>query len=334
MTPSGERQYSLRPGRLELSRVAWAFIISLVIHLLGYGCYEAGKKWGVWQLIHTPAWLRKTEILASTLARTNTPAAKEREVPLMFVDVNPETATAEPPKNPAFYSDKSSHAANPDPDKDTGAPKITGNQTQIVKAEDVPRVDPDKLHPAVAPAPAPSEQREERAKPLSPNPPGDLAMGKPETVLRQDTGTAEQSRPRTIKEALTRQNRNQLVGEKMKQEGGVSRLGPRVSFDAVGTPFGVYDAAFLEAVQSRWYDLLDNFSYDGYRRGKVVTQFHLTFDGRITDMKVPENTVGEVLGLLCQKAVLDPAPYDKWPREMRLMIDQDYRTITLTFYYN
>ncbi len=333
MTPSGERQHSLRPGQLEFSRVTWAFIISLVIHLLGYGGYEAGKKFGVWQLIRTPAWMRRTEILASSNNRTNTLLAREREVPLMFVDVNPETATAEPPKNAPFYSDKNSQAANPETDKETGVPKITGNQTQIVKAEDVPRVDPNKLHPA-APAPAPSDQQEEHAKPLSPNPPGDLAMGKPETVLRQDTGTAEQSRPRTIKEALMRQNRNQLVGEKMKQEGGVSRFRLVPSFDAKATPFGVYDAAFIEIVQSRWYDLLDNFSYDGYRRGKVVVQFHLTYDGRITDMQVLENTVGEVLGLLCQKAVLDPAPYDKWPREMRLMIDQDYRIITFNFYYN
>jgi hypothetical protein len=75
-------------------------------------------------------------------------------------------------------------------------------------------------------------------------------------------------------------------------------------------------------------------SYDGYRRGRVVLQFHLNPDGRITDMKVLENTVGETLGLLCQKAVLDPSPFDKWPREMRLLVDKDYRDIQFAFYYN
>ena len=51
-------------------------------------------------------------------------------------------------------------------------------------------------------------------------------------------------------------------------------------------------------------------------------------------MKVLENTVTEKLALLCQKAVLDPAPYDQWPREMRLKAGADFREIRFTFYYN
>ena len=63
-------------------------------------------------------------------------------------------------------------------------------------------------------------------------------------------------------------------------------------------------------------------------------QFNLNYDGRITEMKLVETTVTETLALLCQKAVLDPSPFDKWPREMRLMIGEDSRRITFTFYYN
>ena len=66
----------------------------------------------------------------------------------------------------------------------------------------------------------------------------------------------------------------------------------------------------------------------------MVVQFHLNHDGRITEMKVLDNTVSETLSLLCQKAVLDPAPFDKWPREMRLMVGAEFRRITFTFYYN
>jgi hypothetical protein len=32
--------------------------------------------------------------------------------------------------------------------------------------------------------------------------------------------------------------------------------------------------------------------------------------------------------------VLDPSPFDKWPREMRLMVGEDSRRITFTFNYN
>ena len=123
----------------------------------------------------------------------------------------------------------------------------------------------------------------------------------------------------------------------MKQEGGVARHLKMSSLDAKATPFGAYDAAFIAAVQQRWYDLLDsnNFSFD--RHGHVVLQFHLNYDGTITDMKVLDDTADSsldgIMGILCQRAVQDPAPFDRWPRDMRLMVDRDYREIQFSFFY-
>jgi len=65
----------------------------------------------------------------------------------------------------------------------------------------------------------------------------------------------------------------------------------------------------------------------------VTLRFHLNYDGSIADMKVLENTVGDVLGYVCQKAVTDPAPFSPWPGEMRRLIGENYREITFTFYY-
>ena len=245
----------------------------------------------------------------------------------MFVDVNPAVSVAEPPKNPKFYSSRNSVAANPDADRETDMPKITGTQNEIAKTEDVQRSKFDKLQPVFTP----HDNAAEQPKPKSPAPVGDLVMAKPDPNLRQDNGSAE-SRPRTIGEALSR-HRDQLVGQKSKQDGGVHNSRIEASFDAKATPFGAYDAAFIEAVQQRWFDLLDNMSYDGYRRGKVVVQFHLNFNGQIGDMKIIDENVGSALSLMCQKAIYDPSPYEKWPREMRLMVDKDYREIQFTFYY-
>jgi hypothetical protein len=50
-------------------------------------------------------------------------------------------------------------------------------------------------------------------------------------------------------------------------------------------------------------------------------------------MNMTENSAGEVLGYICQKAVLDPAPYPPWPVEMRRMIGEN-RQIQFTFYYD
>jgi hypothetical protein len=65
----------------------------------------------------------------------------------------------------------------------------------------------------------------------------------------------------------------------------------------------------------------------------VVLHFSLHYDGRITEMSVAENTAGEVLQLICQKAVLEPAPYAAWPGDMRRMLGET-RYIQFTFYYN
>jgi hypothetical protein len=320
---------SLRPGQLEMTRLAWALAISLAIHLFCFGGYEVGKKLNLWQALHLPAWLQKTKMLAAKVQEQK--ELKPEEVPLVYVDVSPRQATVEPPKNAKFYSNKNSQAANPDADKDTDLAKIEGKQTQVVKTEDTPRSPYDKLQPVF---PAKRDAPPEPPKPKPASSMGDLAMFKPDPNLRPDEGKAEEQRPRTIREALMRQHRDTLVGDKMKQDGGVKHRLDISSLDAKATPFGDYDARFIEIIQSRWYDLLDNQSYDGYRNGKVSLQFRLYYDGRITDMKVLDEDVGLGLSLLCQKAVLDPAPFDKWEREMRLMVDKPYRELKFTFFYN
>jgi len=318
----------LRLDRLETSRLAQAFVLSLALHLLAWGTYEAGRKLHVWDRIHLPAWVRSLTTPSPKVAK-NDPKPKDREAPLVFINVNPQQAVTEPPKDAKYYSSHNSRAANPDPTRDTDTPKITGTQTQVPKTEDVPREKFEKLQPTPRVAP---DQPEAKPKPVLA--PGDLTMAKPDLNPRTDSGEAEQPRPRTIKEALARRQMDRVPGQKMKQDGGVPRRAQLAMVDAKGTSFGAYDAAFIEAVSQRWYDLLDNIKYDGYRPGRVVLQFHLNYDGRITDMKVAESTVGEMLSILCQKAVQDPSPFDKWPREMRLAIGSDSRPIQFTFFYN
>jgi hypothetical protein len=248
----------------------------------------------------------------------------------VFVNVSPAQATAEAPPDAKFYSDKSSQAANPEADVDTTVPKITGTQEQVPRTEDTQRNPFDRLQPALPAQPAPP-QEEVKAKPAQPV--GDLAMAKPDLNPRAGTGTAERPRPRTLAEARARQE-NAPPGERMKQEGGVKRRLEFSSLDAKATPFGAYDAAFINAVSDRWFSLLDQKRYDGYQRGKVVLQFALNSDGRITDMKVAEATVGLDLSLICEMAVLDPAPYAPWPSDLRRLVGGNQRKIQFTFYYN
>jgi outer membrane biosynthesis protein TonB len=326
---------SLRQQRAESTRLAWAFVISMVLHLLFFGGYETGRKLHWWENAHWPAWLSPVKKLADSLKKKDSPQTaqplQQKEPPLLFVDVSPANASPEPPQKATHYSSFNSLAANPDIDKDSNLPKINGEQKHEVKTEDVPRSKPVPLQPAPVAPPVEKPQEEEKPKPAQA--PGDLAMAKPEPKPSTDTGEKPHVRPRTIQEALARLPDNRIVGQKMKQEGGVRRRLESSLFDAASSPLGSYDRYLIEAIKTHWYALLDERNYAAESRGKVMLQFVLHPDGRITDMAMPENSASEVLGYICQKAVLDPAPYPPWPMEMRRMIGEN-RQIQFTFYYD
>lgn len=321
----------LRLSRRDKHRLLRAFALSAVVHLLVFGGYKLTQRLGWAADVLLPRWLKQSWT-AKQLTAAQEKARADQEPPLMFVNVSPAQATADAPKDAKFYSDKNSRAANPEADQDTGIPKITGSQELVPQTEDIPRGRFDQLQPAWPAQPRPPGE-ETRAKPSLA--PGDLVLAKPDFNPRPDTGTDETSRPRTLAEARARQRqRAGLPGEKMRQDGGVKRRLEFASLDAKATPFGAYDAAFIEAVSQRWHDLLDQGGFDGYQRGKVVLRFALNYNGRITDMQVVEKTVGEALSLWCEMAVLDPAPYAPWPTELRRLVGSDQRKVQFTFYYN
>jgi len=105
------------------------------------------------------------------------------------------------------------------------------------------------------------------------------------------------------------------------------------SLDVMSTPFGAYDEAIYEAVAQHWWDLLDSRQFASDRTGKVCVYFHLNYDGSVTDLEIRDNTVGDLLGLVCRDAIEGSAPFAPWPSDMRRMVGRNYREITFTFYY-
>ena len=69
------------------------------------------------------------------------------------------------------------------------------------------------------------------------------------------------------------------------------------------------------------------------RSGRVTLHFNLNYDGSITEVTQLDNTVGPLYGYLCQQALTAPAPYAKWPEEMRRLIGGNVREMTFTFFY-
>lgn len=335
----GWTQFTLVRNVVARNPLVAAFSISLIIHLGLYGGWKLGKQLGWWQ--HQATWLlhwNKKKALALRTANAPQPlTSTQREIPLSFMEVDPEVAVAEPPKDAKFYGAQNSKAANPDAVVESAVPKVDGKQDKVPRLVDNPKPQPFPLQPS-PPAEVPKPVEELQPKPQPTEAPGDLAKLKPAEIKPKDGKTdavvgeapvVPRERPRTL--AAARQQKPMLAGEKMKQDGGV-KLRQRGSLDVKATPFGAYDAEFIAAVQQRWYDLLDSTPF-AHRAGKVVLEFRLNYDGRITEMNVGDNDVGEMLGLICQKAVLDPAPYRAWPSDMRRMIGANHREVTFTFYY-
>jgi hypothetical protein len=94
------------------------------------------------------------------------------------------------------------------------------------------------------------------------------------------------------------------AGESRKPESGAPPP-DWLAADDRATSFEACDGALVQAVQQHWQSLLDGAQVVP-RSGKVVLDFNLTPDGRVTDMKVTACQVGLIVGWLCQRAVGGP----------------------------
>lgn len=293
------------------------------------------------------------------------------EVPVTFVEVDPAAVTDETPPNTPFYSTANTVAANvKPPDKITDKPKIEGTQEKMVRTFDNDRPKPFvAVQPAAPETTVPEVMEIPQAlpavenKPLGGAPLGTTTFAKPVPLAKvpkpQEEVRAEeppklaqinptpkpqlrplvdpqpvpkQARPRTLAEA--RANKGIVVGEAMRQDGGVPRLSIVPSLDVKASPFGIYDAAMIYVISSTWYALLDESRFTYERSGKVVIRFTLHSDGTISDLKTLESEVGDTLAFMCETAIIKPQPFNRWPAIMRQEVGADTREITFTFHYN
>jgi hypothetical protein len=332
----GEVRDRLRETAVRQPLVA-ALAASLVLHACLYTTWRVGKELGWWK--HQPSLRLLSSIFQKRLSAAQLAKAAEKKVaqeqqpviPLQFVDVDPAAPPEEPPKDTKFYGERSARAANPDDAVDSNVPKLDGKQERMVRLEDSERPKAFPLQPSEPPETA--QQPKPKSDLL-----GDLAKLNPDYLRPPSDGKADatlgdaankrQERPRRLAQVVEQQSPR--AGEKMRQDGGVRRRGR--GLDVAGTTFGSYDAAFIRAVEQRWFHLLDNTPLS-FRSGKVVLQFMLTYDGRILDMRVADNDTSDSQSFLCQRAVLDPAPYGRWPDDMRRAMGNT-RSIQFTFYFD
>lgn len=104
------------------------------------------------------------------------------------------------------------------------------------------------------------------------------------------------------------------------------------TFNVSESPFGTYDKKIIKAVQDRWYALIDRFGmYE--RSGLVTVHFEILNDGRMQNLKITENTAGQILALFCEKAIIESAPFDPLPQALRKLVGAEPREAAFTFRY-
>ncbi|HTV40357.1 MAG TPA: hypothetical protein VMF08_07265 [Candidatus Sulfotelmatobacter sp.] len=310
MSGTGDKLGSLRPGRFEGERIVLALAISLLIHALIWGGYELNRD---------HHWTSRLPFATKRLPVT---LVQRYEEPVEFVMV--ETPSAEAPHHPKYVSNNNSVAADNSQKKNAENPQLNGHQTDVPKTEDELRAQLAKAQAAADPQQASQSQGNAEAKPATSQ--GDLTLGKPDDAPKPQ----EQPRPRTLREAY-QQLAARFPGMTMKEDGGAQRKA-RPSLDVTVTGFGDYDERFIETVCHNWWNLLDSHQFAQDHTGKVVLLFRLNYDGSISQVRFAENNVGDLLGYVCEKAVLDGAPYERWSEDMRLKLG-DYTDVQFTFDY-
>lgn len=290
-----------------------AFLYSLTIHIALFGTIEVGYRLGWWEATAMPSWMAAAlinKLDAEKEAQRANAGAVSQEIPLLYVEVNPEQVSSAPPQDAKYYSTANSVAKQPDPKP--------------------PAIQAQPLQPAKVPAPQLTESLAPRkeAAPTTPakSPLADLTVGtptpEPKPPARRRPTELTQARPKS----------NPAVTEAVK------KTAPRITMnettvDAIASPFGEYDAAIIAAIKKQWLFLLEQDDLVHGDNGKVVLDFRMHADGRITDLRVTENEVTDVLSIICQRAILAPAPYRPWPLVMRRALGLGYREVRFTFYY-
>jgi hypothetical protein len=220
--------------------------------------------------------------------------------------------------------------------------------------------------PPLPPTVAANSQPAAAARPLPPPPPATAAADHPKEVAAQGLNAAEEKKlvmgPREVEPvqqstaagdsasatpssaSSSAAYRRPALGSAGGPSGreiaavrsrlvasGVNRIGV-AAFNVEESPFGTYDKQLIRAVQSRWYALIDkNQLYE--RAGEVTLHFQLLDDGTVQGMEIKENTAGQILALFCQKAIVDSAPFEPLPEELRMLVGKEPREVNFTFYY-
>jgi outer membrane biosynthesis protein TonB len=122
----------------------------------------------------------------------------------------------------------------------------------------------------------------------------------------------------------------QAQTEKTKIEGSISNRG-KAAVDAVKTPLAVYKKQVNAAIGSRWYFYVKQ-RRDLITLGSAKVSYAITREGKITDIKILENTSNAAFGMICEQSIRE-AEIGPPPDEAQSAMNDGRLEGDLTFTY-
>ena len=283
-------------GREERRKILLAFLAALFLHLVVAYSLAA---WGGLLSPTVPAQEKPIELTLVDLA-TPAPVAPKNS---MFVETD-ESKKAPEPQEKTFESNANS----------IGASEIASTGDMPLPSQegkDRPFMDLETHQyslPVKGAQPQPSAAAQETPQPSqAPT----VTPAPDQLALLTRTPTP----PPVIQPTPAQQPPNSAYRPERIQtrvRGNIANRG-RSAVNAVGTPLGRYQKGVVDAIGSRWYHYVEQ------RReladiGTLRMRFFIDRSGRITNLKIIENTSNEAFANICLQSVLeatlDPIPDD------------------------
>lgn len=192
-------------------------------------------------------------------------------------------------------------------------PYMLGNSPERVEA--LPELRARGEGPASDPAEGAEEERRDAAEVAER---AALAVPRPSPLERQAGGSLGDAL-RNLQEYVQRESLN-------NPQGGVTDFGPYIQFDTKGVEFGPWIRRFVAQVRRNWFIPTAAMLL----RGRVVIQFNVHKDGRITDLTVVAPSTVESFNAAALNALRASNPTYPLPPEY----PADRAFFTVTFFYN
>jgi TonB family protein len=302
-------------------KLGFAILVSIILHLaVGFSLAAFGN-------VFTPPAPIEDEPAELTLMDLSTPPPPvEKNVP--FIETEASKENAEKPKEQTFESNANSLAASERPatgdlplpsqdGKDKPALDLETRNYSLPQEGSTPQPQqtppPEKKPtepPKSSPTPAATAEPDQLAMLKSTPPPAIKAPEETEPTPTPEVApaTTPVPRPQPEKPASNYQSQKQQT----RIQGSISTHGPS-SVNAIGTPLGRYQKQMYDAVGARWYQYMER-RRDVIGIGTARLSFSIDRSGRVTNLRVLENSANEAFASVCLQSVqelkLPPIPED------------------------